>query len=436
MTNLRRLVWLYLWLLIFEGALRKWIVPSLDAPLLVIRDPVVMAIYFLALRHGLTFRNNPFFMPNLMLAVLTAGTATIFGMGNPIVTVYGLRTDYLQIPLIFLLPQIIDRDDVIAMGRFFMWAAIPIGILAVLQFRSSPESLLNKGAMGTHYGTVRPSGVFSFVSGLVNFFDLTFAFVLFGYIRSGTYKIWLLAAATVIMLLAAACSGSRACLVSMGLVAAIAIMCVLIRGRGGVGILVAAVLIFAGFLVLSTLPVFQEGSEQLQRRFEDAGRFEGDTEGFVDRFFGGFLVPFSYLPEIPFWGNGLGLGTNGASAMLHGDREFIGPESEWGRLLWECGMVLGSLLCLFRTLLFLVIGWRAFTVIRRGNFLPALIYSACGLVILNGQWGVPTTLGFAIFGGGLTLAACEEPLEEEDEDEDHDEGEEDEPERSDAISRT
>jgi len=40
------------------------------------------------------------------------------------------------------------------------------------------------------------------------------------------------------------------------------------------------------------------------------------------------------------------------------------------------------------------------------------------LLILNGQWGVgPTILGFAVLGGGLTLAACEEPEEEDQEEE-------------------
>jgi hypothetical protein len=45
---LRWLIWTYFWLLIFEGALRKWALPSLANPLLVIRDPVLLAIYGLA----------------------------------------------------------------------------------------------------------------------------------------------------------------------------------------------------------------------------------------------------------------------------------------------------------------------------------------------------------------------------------------------------
>jgi hypothetical protein len=102
--------------------------------------------------------------------------------------------------------------------------------------------------------------------------------------------------------------------------------------------------------------------------------------------------------------------------MLLGDREFIGPEDEWGRLIYECGPIFGLLLCIFRLALTVAVAWNAYRAFQRDNILPMLIFSACGLLILNGQWGVPTTLGFAIFGAGLTLAACVEPEEEDEED--------------------
>ena len=51
LQTLRSLIWLYFWLLIFEGALRKWVAPALSAPLLVIRDPLVLLIYVQALRY-------------------------------------------------------------------------------------------------------------------------------------------------------------------------------------------------------------------------------------------------------------------------------------------------------------------------------------------------------------------------------------------------
>jgi hypothetical protein len=63
------LIWLYFWLLIWEGALRKWIFPSLSAPLLIVRDPVVILIYAIALAQGV-FPLNRFVLATIGLAVV------------------------------------------------------------------------------------------------------------------------------------------------------------------------------------------------------------------------------------------------------------------------------------------------------------------------------------------------------------------------------
>src|SRR5689334_12041777 len=51
------LIMTYIALLMVEGALRKWIMPRYSDPLLVIRDPVLLAIYWFALRARLFPRN-------------------------------------------------------------------------------------------------------------------------------------------------------------------------------------------------------------------------------------------------------------------------------------------------------------------------------------------------------------------------------------------
>jgi len=415
MTDLRKLLWLYLWLLIFEGALRKWIVPALDTPLLIIRDPLVIWIYYQAARQRLSF-NNSFFMPNILLAAATA-LISIFGYGNLLVTIYGLRTNYLQIPLIFLIPQILNRDDVVAMGRFLFYMSIPIAALVILQFRSPLESIWNKGAMATHYGTVRPSGTFSFVTGLSAFFALVASFLLYGYLNARTYKIWLMALVTFSILLASACSGSRTCLGSIALVVVAAVLCVVFRGKGGMGIIVAAVLIGLALAVLSTTPVFKEGTEQLNQRMEDTAAQGEDTGGSFARVLDSMLLPVMTINTAPLFGNGLGIGTNAGFAMVNTD--LIWPEQEWARLIFESGPIFGLLLCIFRVALTVAIARSAFAAFRRDNILPVLIFASIGLLVLNGQWGVPTVLGFVIFGGGLMLAACVEPPEWEEEDHEH-----------------
>ena len=343
MKSLRFLVWVYFWLLLFEGALRKWIFPSLNAELLLIRDPVVLLIYFQALRHGLSFRGGLIAM-NTFLAVSTSITAILFGYAtgyaNILVTIYGFLANYFQIPLIFLIPQILDRDDVLRMGKYLLWLVIPMTLLTVLQFKSDPGSVWNKGAMTTHYSTVRPSGTFSFNNGLAYYFAFTSAFLFFGYLHARTYKLWLLWAATLFMLVAAGCSGSRTCVISIGLVLAVAVLCVVLRGRKVGSILVAAVLVGLAVMVVSSMSVVNTGTEQLEQRFVDAGATEGGAQGFAFRFLSTFLSAFVAIPLVPFFGYGLGTGTNGAAALL----DFSGTgmsilwvENEWERWVVSAG---------------------------------------------------------------------------------------------------
>lgn len=412
MKLLRNLVWLYLLLLIFEGALRKWGIPSLSAPLMLIRYPFVLLIYFQAARQNLRFSNG-FFIVNLVLAVATAITATLFGQANILVTIYGELANYILIPFIFLIPQIIDRDDVLKMGKFFLYVVAPMTALLLLQFRSSPDSLWNRGAMATHYDSVRPTGTFSFNNGVVFFFAFAAAFLFYGFLHPKVYKFWLLGVVTVCMLAASVCSGSRSCVVSIGVVVIAAVFCVIRRGgKGGMGMIVAAGGIGAAVLALSlTTTIFSTGAEQLQQRFVDAGANENGAQGFFIRYGGTFLSAFMIVDYVPFFGFGLGSGTNAGMAFLPDTGGGFWPEAEWERLVFECGPVFGLILCAYRTVLTWHIGMAAYRALARDNMLPMLLFSACGLIVLNGQWGGPTPSGFAIFGAGLTLAACRVPEE-------------------------
>src|SRR4051794_16073452 len=46
----KRGIYWYFWLLILEGALRKWVFPQFSAPIALARDPVVLFIYWQAFR--------------------------------------------------------------------------------------------------------------------------------------------------------------------------------------------------------------------------------------------------------------------------------------------------------------------------------------------------------------------------------------------------
>ena len=155
------------------------------------RDPIVLWIYYEAYRSRLSFSTTLFFLPTLILGGITTDAVArwLANSGIRLITIYGIHTDYfLQVPLIFLMPQILNRDDVIMMGRFLLYVSLPMAALAVFQFHSSPDSLINKGAFQTWYHSVRPSGTFSYISGLVSFFALVASFLFYGFLQPRTYR--------------------------------------------------------------------------------------------------------------------------------------------------------------------------------------------------------------------------------------------------------
>ena len=74
--RIRQLIWLYFWLLLVEGALRKWAMPRYSNPLLLVRDPVMLGIYFYALRAHVFPRN--FWVTSLWIIGCMSFVATIF----------------------------------------------------------------------------------------------------------------------------------------------------------------------------------------------------------------------------------------------------------------------------------------------------------------------------------------------------------------------
>ena len=191
--DLKRLLWLYFWLLIFEGAFRKWMLPQLSTPLLVMRDPVVLLIYALAMSRGI-FPVNGLVQWTIGLAILCF-FASLIGIGTLKVTVYGLHADFLHLPLVFLIPKIFNADDVKKIGLRLLWISIPMALLVMKQFRSSPDAWINAAAGGdlggqlyAAAGRIRPAGTFSFVTGMVSFLSLAAAYLSWNFLDGKIYR--------------------------------------------------------------------------------------------------------------------------------------------------------------------------------------------------------------------------------------------------------
>jgi hypothetical protein len=160
-------------------------------------------------------------------------------------------------------------------------------------------------------------------------------------------------------------------------------------------------------LIAVRLPVFKEGVQVLSDRFTMVAEAEETTiaGGLLARTFSGFTEGFLLLTRAPIGGYGLGIGTNGGAKFLTGRAIFLLTEGEWGRVILESGPILGLLYLAWRTILTFKLGLLSFRQLKRGEILSIMLFCAGFLSLLNGQFGQPTNLGFAVFVCGLCLAA-------------------------------
>jgi hypothetical protein len=418
--HIRRLIWLYFWLLLIEGALRKWVLPELSNPLLIIRDPVAILAYLLAIRARV-FPWNGWVYSLLVIALLSLAISFVplwpyLPPGRiALVSGFGFRANFLHLPLIFLIPRVMRPEDVRKMGWWTLVAVVPMAILMVGQFRASPDAWLNRTAGGegdmmtSALGKVRTAGTFSFVIGVVAFFSMATAYLIWAALKENVYKHWLLGVSGVSLVIGIAVSGSRSVVGACAVVIASLLVVLFVRptsvNRFGQALVVTIIL---GLLVSRT-PVFKEGLNVLTTRFSEAAEATEQTvtEGLISRASSGFTEGIFVIGKAPFLGYGLGIGTNAGAKFLTGRSIFLLSEGEWSRILLESGPVLGLAYLVWRCAVVIRIGLLSLRSVRFGNILPLLLFSASCLALLNGQFGQPTVLGFAALVSGLALAARE-----------------------------
>ncbi|MDT0686056.1 hypothetical protein [Autumnicola psychrophila] len=409
---LKRGVWLYFLLLIFEGALRKWILPGLSAPLLVVRDPLAILIIASAWNKNL-LPPNKYMSSMIVVCVIATITALTIGHGSISVAAYGARILLIHFPLIFAIGEIFSRGDVVKIGKVMLWISIPVVILTAMQFYSPQSSWVNRGVGGDMEGSgfsgalgfFRPSGTFSFTTGNTLFFSFLACFVLFFWVSNEKVNKIILIAATTALLASIPFSISRTLFFSIVVSLFFTLIAVSRDPKYLVRMLLATIFLVLMITLLSHTESIGTAINAFTHRFETAGKIEGGVAGSIlNRYLGGLIDAITNTDNLPFFGFGIGMGTNAGSAMLTGDRAFLIAEEEWGRLIGEMGIALGILTILIRLAFSFSLTLKSYKKIENGDLLPWILLSFALLIIPQGQWAQPTALGFSTLVGGLILA--------------------------------
>lgn len=409
-------------LLILEGAIRKWLLPSAQDLVYFVKDGILLGAYLGFLRTRIAHRYRPPANPPLYIALGGAALVGLLQIFNPslpnfLVGLLGFKAYFFYVPLLFVLPAAFASDSELYLFlRRYALIAIPVGFLATFQFFSSATSQINVYAWGAGdmseavtFGSssyVRVTGTFSFITGFTSYLQAN-AILLLCLLGQARWKLrgqLFHHAALGVTLLSIFMSGSRGPLLFLLLLFPLYWWLAVVREGGSgatFGRLLVGLILLAGFLA-----VF--GTEALSAFY---GRAASGGEGMQDRLFYPFTVVFDLLPRVGLIGYGIGSTHQTAMAVTKGIPPYswlqgLVVEAETGRVMVELGGI-GFLLVYFIRIYMPV--YALFKVGKlRTRFHRALAVSAflfyvsqiLGMVIFDVTAGV-----YFWFFGGLLFAA-------------------------------
>ncbi|MCC6547315.1 hypothetical protein IT570_09120 [Candidatus Sumerlaeota bacterium] len=391
---------------IFDGALRKWFLPSLANPLYFMKDVIFLVAYALFLvqngRRSIMPPELRFLRP-----VLALTTLIIFFQGlNPrlgslIAGFMGMRNYLIYAPLIFLVPRLFRTKEEL---QSFLWnyvlTIIPVGLLGIVQFNSSPFARINtyvgdSDVVSFGRGKVRVTGPFSYISGYNTYLTMIFAFLLTLVTKIGGSKIqkFLLLGAVLLCVSNMLMTGSRMPIFSAAILTAFYVGVQFVYAQRQFRKMLPAIVIIgivASFGVVRS-PAYKSFMDRMNSvdtstdsRLDPSSQFENFFDVFRYKDYIGGLGAGAYHPATEALRRSLGLSRGETLMML---------EDETDRVLAELGAV-GFVLWYGMRACFLLLLWIVFLEMRDPT-LRSIAVMALGmhLLMLPGQLVFQHTAG-------------------------------------------
>ncbi len=407
-----------LFIVVMEGAVRKWISPEFTTPVVLLRDALALWGVAIAIKGG-SLRLNKSAGASLGLwSSLVVGWALLQAVVNEIplsIVAIGLRFWLLYLWFAVAVAVSISEHDFRQIMRAVLLLMVFMAPLVVVQYLQPPAAFINKQVSDDEndliftviFGVVRTTGTFSFTLGFTTFLALVIPFaltLLTARAETSKQKYWKVIAVGA-MLVGTMVSGSRTAFVTFFVVMAFYLLYLLFLTRVRLR-LRTYVSIIAGTLLVAVLSLtFSSALDAIEERTEGAAESENVPLRVIEMFTGN-----DYLREnFEAIGNGIGYGVNFAGVLLTGERAFLNGETEIERTLLSGGL-LGLL---FQILKILICFWGIYgslRIARDGTVLPLLLWVSGSIGLLT--WSVTgqltaNAMGFML--AGLALAAMRFP---------------------------
>ena len=420
-NSIKTAIWLYFFLWIFEGALRKWVLPSLATPLLIVRDPVAIYIILRSIYLNVKFING-YVISAYIITILALIITLTFGHTNLFVGIYGARIMLIHFPLIFVIGAVFAKEDILKMGKIILAINILMSLIVYLQFISPQSAFVNIGLGGEGsagfdgaMGYFRPPGTFSFITGLASFYIIVSVFIFYFWLAKEPISKILLIGSTLALIFALPLTVSRTAVGGVVLVAIFAFIGSAASFKTVVKVISIVCVLFLLFTILQkTTSIFNVGTEVFMNRVDTAsGQSGGFKKSFFTRVSDDFQKPIKNLLKSPLFLGNLGMGTNAGAQMLSGSTNFLLAEDELGRIGAEQGLILGGSLIILRLGFALSLFLRSIRLSIEEKLLPMIFCGTALFSLAQGQWAQPSMLGYSVMVAGLLLASINNNLKTE-----------------------
>jgi hypothetical protein len=366
-------------IVIVEGAVRKWFLPSASEFVYFYKDVLMVVVIFsyLTKKHKppLLIKHQLKFFSVILFAFILYAVASISNpsLPHPLVGLLGVKAYLLYVPLVFLVPRMFtSREKLVAFLKWYLIISLSVAALCAVQFvNADPDSSLNRYAWdektmasaglemdvarfqdSANNDFVRVTGPFSYLSGLAIYLPTAFALLLglisqrrMGPLPKGFR--WLYHISLAVVTTATFMTGSRGAVLNLCIMALI--FYALSPKKDLLRRLRQAVV--GGILIFITLTVFfPQAYDALYTRTFGGEEKISEGRGRVEE---AFRLPIDEAGYAGAFGYGVGATQNAVPVLMSklslpfvGEKIPIYYESESGRLMLELGII-GYVLHLF-----------------------------------------------------------------------------------------
>ncbi|RZL96559.1 MAG: hypothetical protein EOP76_00980 [Variovorax sp.] len=423
-TSLTRTGYVFLsvlFIVVFEGAIRKWVTSAATLPLILLRDLLAVYLVFYVWKRGYFRRQKNFTLILFAWSCCVALWGLLQALVNdtsPLILLIGLRFWLLYIWFGYAVACAMTESDFRTATLTACGLLVVMAPLAVLQYYSSPAARINvevdnvEGEVFTAVmGVVRTTGTFSFTSGYTTFLAVVapLALAITAARKRSLRQTVFASVAFVLLIVGSIVSGARSAVIFTGLLVAIYLLGRLVFSRGadkGKALVGTIVMLLA---VVLALTFFEAAVDTTSQRFGEAA----EAENFWERVLTIFIGEPAIYDAFTWVGVGIGQGSNLAGFVRSGAATFALGETEAGRTLMEGGLI-GYLFSALKMLVLAVGILKSLRIaMRTGVLFPLILWLALALGLLTwpgiGQLTANALLGILI---AFALASSKYPTVE------------------------